>query len=109
ELALARALACYRAGRPELTERILVEDLPPAEIVDDTALPEFPGAHEKWLVDRAPAARPAITALAHGKDGVLDAAKPAPHDAEADATALDPLAVVVRRLGRGLAGATVYL
>src|SRR5439155_15622981 len=66
ELALARALARYRAGRPELTERILVEDLPPAEIVDDTALPEFPGAHENWLVDRAPAARPAITAPAHG-------------------------------------------
>ena len=36
ELVLARALACYRAGRPDLTERILTDDLPPSEVVDDT-------------------------------------------------------------------------
>jgi len=30
ELVCARALACYRAGRPDLTERILAEDLPPS-------------------------------------------------------------------------------
>src|SRR6185369_10179953 len=50
ELVFARALACYRAGRPDLTDRILAEDPPPSEIVDDTALPAFPGPHEQWLI-----------------------------------------------------------
>jgi hypothetical protein len=31
ELVFARALASYRAGRPDLMERILVEDLPPQQ------------------------------------------------------------------------------
>jgi hypothetical protein len=109
ELVLARALACFRAGRPDLTARLLAEDLPPAEIVDDDALPAFPGPHEQWLVEQAPAARPAITALAKGQAAVLALAKPAPYDAEADAPSIEPVAPVVRRLGRGLAGSTVYL
>jgi hypothetical protein len=107
ELVCARALACYRAGRPDLMERILAEDLPPSEIVDDKELPAFPGPHEKWLVDRD--ARPAIRALAQGKEGVLALAKPAPFDSEPDTPTIEPLAAVVRRLGRGLPGSTVYL
>src|SRR5262245_38043586 len=39
ELVFARALACYRAGRPDLMDRILAEDMPPSEIVDDDRLP----------------------------------------------------------------------
>lgn len=109
ELVLARALACFRAGRPDLTARILAEDLPPAEIVDDEALPAFPGPHEQWLVDHAPDARPAIVALAKGQAAVLALAKGAPYDAEADAPSIEPVAPVVRRLGRGLPGSTVYL
>jgi len=109
ELVLARALACFRAGRPDLTERILAEDLPPAEIVDDDALPAFPGPHEKWLVEHAPGARPAIEALVAGRAAVLALAKPAPYDAEADSASIAAIAPVVRRLGRGLPGSTVYL
>ncbi len=109
ELVFARALACYRAGRPDLTDRILTEDLPPAEIVDDDLLPAFPGPHEKWLIDCAPSARPAVRALAGGKDGVIGVAKPAPDDAEPDMPTVEPIGAVVRRLGRGLAGSTVYL
>ncbi len=109
ELVFARALASYRAGRPDLTERILAEDLPPSEIVDDTALPPFPGPHEQWLIERAPQARPAIVALAGGRDAVTSLAHPAPHDSEADAPTIEPVAAVVRRLGRGLPGSTVYL
>src|SRR5678815_1250953 len=50
ELVCARALACYRAGRPDLTDRILVEDLPPSEFTGDDGLPGFPGPHEAWLI-----------------------------------------------------------
>jgi hypothetical protein len=107
ELVVARALACFRAGRPDLSERILKEDLPPAEIVDDEALPAFPGPHEQWLVEHAPGTRPAIDALVKG--GVLALGKPAPYDAEADSASIASLAPVVRRLGRKLAGSTVYL
>ena len=109
ELVCARALACYRAGRPDLTDRILAEDLPSSEIVDDTNLAAFPGPHEKWLIERAPAARPALAALARGHEGVIALAQSAPHDAEPDAASLQPVAAVVRRLGRALAGATIYL
>jgi hypothetical protein len=109
ELAVARALACYRAGRPELTARILAEDLPPAEIVDDDAVPAFPGPHERWLIERAADARPAVAALANGKHAVLALAQPAPIDAERDTASIEPIDAVVRRLGRGLAGSTVYL
>ena len=107
ELVVARALACFRAGRPDLSERILTEDLPPAEIVDDDALPTFPGPHEQWLVEHAPGTRPAIDALVKGS--VLALGKPAPYDAEADSVSIASIAPVVRRLGRGLAGSTVYL
>jgi hypothetical protein len=109
ELGCARALACYRAGRADLTDRILVEDLPPSEVVDAGGLAEFPGPHERWMIEHAPAARPAIGALVNGRPAVLALAKPAPHDAEADATSLEPIAPIARRLGRRLAGATVYL
>jgi hypothetical protein len=109
ELVCARALASYRAGRPDLTERILAEDLPPSEITDDAALPPFPGPHERWMIERAAHIRPAYAALAGGVPGVLALAKPAPGDAEPDRPTLEPVAAVVRRLGRGLAGATVYL
>jgi len=107
ELVAARALACFRAGRPDLTSRILAEDLPPSEIVDEDSLPPFPGPHEKWLVEHAPGARPAITALVRGE--VLALAKAAPYDAEADTASIEPVAPIVRRLGRGLPGSTVYL
>ena len=107
ELVFARALACYRAGRPELAERILAEDLPPAEIVDDKALPAFPGPHEQWLI--AHDASPALAALAGGLSGVIATAKPAPFDAEVDTPSIEATGAVVRRLGRGLKGSTVYL
>ncbi len=109
ELVCARALACYRAGRPELMERVLAEDLPPAELIDDVALPSFPGPHERWLAEHAPDARPAVTALVRGRDAVLALAVPAAAGAEPDHPSLAPLDRVVRRLGRGLRGATVYL
>jgi hypothetical protein len=109
ELVCARALACYRAGRPDLTERILAEDLPPSEITDDESLKPFPGPHEQWLIARAPAHRPAIGALAGGRDAIIALAQPAAHDAEADTPSIEPVAAVARRLGRGLTGATVYL
>jgi hypothetical protein len=109
ELVLARALACYRSGRPDLTERILSEDLPPSEVVDDTRLPPFPGPDEQWWIDHAPSARPAIVALAGGRDSVLSLARPAPTDADPDTASLEPIATVVRRVGRELPGSTVYL
>jgi BRCT domain type II-containing protein len=40
---------------------------------------------------------------------VVALAQPAPHDAEPDTPSIEPLAAVVRRLGRGLPGSTVYL
>ncbi len=109
ELVLARALACYRAGRPDLTDRILAEDPPATEIVDDKELPAFPGPHEQWLVEHAPTVRPALVALAGGRSHVIALAQPAPSDAEPDTASLEPVAAVVRRLGRGLPGSTVYL
>lgn len=109
ELVLARALACFRAGRPDLSERILAEDMPPAEIVDDDALPAFPGPHEQWLVEKAAGTRPAVDALTKGRAAVLALAKAAPYDAELDSPSIEAIAPVVRRLGRGLKGSTVYL
>jgi hypothetical protein len=109
ELVCARVLACYRAGRPDLADRLLGEDPPPGEIVDDAALPAFPGPHERWWIDKVAAMRPAIAALAQGKDAILALARPAPEDADPDAASLTPIAAVVRRLARGLAGATIYL
>ena len=109
ELVCARALACYRAGRPDLTDRILAEDLPPSEITDDDSLKPFPGPHEQWMIQHAAAVRPAIAALASGAAAIVALAQPAPHEAEPDSPTIEPLAAVVRRLGRGLPGSTVYL
>ncbi|HEU4732845.1 MAG TPA: hypothetical protein VFT22_33350, partial [Kofleriaceae bacterium] len=112
ELVCARALACYRAGRPDLTERILAEDLPPSEVTDDEALRPFPGPHERWMLEHARgerAAPPALAALAGGRDAIVALAQPAPIDAEPDAATLEPVAAVARRLDRGLSGRTVYL
>ena len=109
ELACARALACYRAGRPDLTEQILAEDLPPPAITGDDALGAFPGPDERWLIQHAPGARPALAALASGRDAIVALAQPAPHDAEPDPPSIEPIAAVVRRLDRGLRGKTVYL
>ena len=107
ELVCARALACYRAGRADLTERILAEDLPPSEITDDDSLKPFPGPHEQWLIARG--LSPALAALAGGRDAITALGQPAPHDAEPDTPSVEPVAAVVRRLGRGLPGSTVYL
>lgn len=109
ELVCARALACYRAGRPDLTDRILAEDLPPSEITDDESLKPFPGPDERWMLQNAQPGRPALAALASGRDAIIALAQPAPHDAEPDTATIEPLAAVVRRLGRGLPGSTVYL
>jgi hypothetical protein len=112
ELVCARALACYRAGRPDLTLRVLAEDPPPAEAIDDEALPAFPGPNERWLAERAAADNPALVALVGGLPAVLALAQPAPAGpdaAEPDPATLAPLDAVVRRLGRGLPGSTVYL
>jgi len=108
ELVCARALACYRAGRPDLTDRILSDALPPSEITDADTLARFPGPDEQWMIRHA-VARPAVAALAGGRDAIIALAQPAPHDAEPDAATMEPLAAVARRLGRGLRGATVYL
>jgi len=109
ELACARALACYRAGRPDLAERLLAGDPPPAELVSGDAPPAFPGPHEQWLIEHAPGAWPALAALAGGAAAVIALARPAPHEADPDATSLDPIAAVERRVGRALRGATVFL
>lgn len=109
ELVCARALACYRAGRPDLTDRILAEDLPPSEITDDESLKPFPGPDERWMIERAAPGRPALAALVGGRDAIVALAQPAPLDAEPDTASIEPLAAVVRRLGRGLPGSTVYL
>jgi hypothetical protein len=107
ELTCARALACYRAGRPDLTDRVLAEDLPPPAIADDDAR-AFPGPDEEWLI-RNGQARPALAALTAGRDAILGLAQPAAHDAELDSPTIEPVLAVERRLRRGLLGATVYL
>jgi len=61
------------------------------------------------MIANAQAQRPAIAALASGRDAIIALAQPAPHDAESDTATIEPLAAVVRRLGRGLPGSTVYL
>jgi hypothetical protein len=132
ELACARALACFRAGRPDLADRILAEDLPPAEVTGDDAPGPFPGPHERWWIDhpdertdertdgradgRTEAGpddrsitRLAIAALAAGRDAIAALAQPAAHDAEPDAPTIDPVLAVARRLARRLPGATVYV
>ncbi len=108
-LVCARALACYRAGRSDLTQRILAEDLPPPEITSDSELGTFPGAHERWLIEHAAGDSQVLAALAAGVDAVVGLAQPAAHDAEPDTPSIEPVTAVVRRLGRGLPGSTVYL
>ncbi len=109
ELVAARALATYRAGRPDLTERILASDLPPPEVTVEAPMPSFPGPHEAWLVEHARDSHPALAALVDGRAGILALARGAAHDADPDLASLDPIDTVVRRLGRGLPGSTVYL
>ena len=108
ELACARALACYRAGRPDLTDRVLAEDLPPPELCDDEPPRPFPGPDEQWRI-RSGAAHPALAALAGGRDAITALAQPAAHDAEPDAATIAPVLGVARRLDRGLPGATVFI
>jgi hypothetical protein len=108
ELVAARAIACYRAGRADLAQRIVVEDVPPPEPTGEE-LATFPGPHEQWLAEKAPGARIAVTALAGGAATLARLAKPAPHDADPDAASIDAIQRVARRLARGLPGATVYL
>ena len=109
ELACARALACYRAGRPDLTGRILAEDPPPSELTDDEPPRPFPGPDERWRIERAAAAHPALVALAGGASAIAALAQPAAHDAEPDSPTIEPVLAVEQRLGRGLAGATVAI
>ena len=113
ELACARALACFRAGRPDLADRILAEDLPPSQVTGDEAPGPFPGPHERWLIERAAGSAgggaAAMVALASGRDAIAALAQPAPHDAEPDAAAFEPVLAVARRLDRVLPGATVYV
>jgi hypothetical protein len=87
ELTCARALAAYRAGRPDLADRVLVGD---AVI----------GPHERWLVERAAASNPGLAALVAGRGAVIAMARPAPADAEPDLASLDPVAALELRLGR---------
>jgi hypothetical protein len=115
ELACALALACFRAGRPDLADRIVDDDLPPAEVTDDAAPGRFPGPHERWLIERAAVLQPArpalaaLAALAGGPGAIADLAQPAPHDAEPDSPAVEAVLAVAHRLDLGLAGATVYV
>ncbi len=108
ELVCARALACYRVGRPDLTEQILDQDLPCAELTGPT-LERFPGAHERWMIERASKQRPAFAALTGGVDGVVALARLVPDDAEPDRGTLASVGTIVHRLRRRVAGATVYL
>ena len=109
ELVATRVLGCWRAGRPDLAERVLAEDMPPSEITTDDGLAPFPGEHERWMAEHAPEVSPAITALVRGRDAVIALGAAAPEGAEPDSTSLEPLGAVLRRLGRGLPGSTVYL
>jgi len=109
ELVVARALALYRSARPDLAASVLADDLPLAERVDAELPPRGLGPHERWLVDHAPAHRPALAALAGGLPAIVELAQPAPADAEADTASLAPIDGIARRLARSLAGATVYI
>jgi hypothetical protein len=106
ELACARVLAAYRAGRPDLADRVLVSDPPPAERVGDDPH-AFVGPNERWFAERAPAARFAVTALVAGRDAVVSLARPAASDAEPDLASLESITALARRLDRVLVGANV--
>lgn len=104
----ARVLGCFRAGRADLAERLLTDDLPPSELVIGDELPAFPGPHERWMAEHAPEVDPALTALVKGKDAVLALAQATPPEAEPDTPSLDGTQNVARRLFRGLPGTTVF-
>jgi hypothetical protein len=119
-IASARALACFLAGRPDLTQQLLAHDPPRAEILVDStvthddamlsSLPGFPGVDERWWLAHAPAARPPLRAWVGGVDALLDACDGEPADgAEPDRADLTLFAAVERRVRRELAGATVCL
>jgi hypothetical protein len=109
EVVAARVLALYRAGRPDLAERVFKEEPPPSEIVNLEALPPFPGPHERWLAEHAPSHAPATTALVRGLDAVIELGEAAPQGAEADATSLGVVGALERHLARPIEGATIYL
>lgn len=104
----ARVLGCFRAGRADLAEQLLAEDLPPSEVVLGNSLPPFPGPHETWMAENAPGVDPALTALVKGKDALLALAKATPADGDSDTPTLEGTRAVARRLFRGLDGATVF-
>ena len=93
----------------ELNAEPAAEEYSRAVGILDTKLDPFPGENERWLAAHAPDAQPAVTALVGGRDAILALAAAAPDGAEPDQTTLSPLAAVLRRLGRGLPGSTVYL
>jgi hypothetical protein len=98
ELVVARALACYRAGRPDLSERLIREDLLSPQTVDDSAQSAFPGPHELWMQKHAPALWPAATALVDGLVAIVALAKQAPFDGESDRSDLVAIAAIEQRL-----------
>ena len=109
--AAAHARAGVRAGPGVLPRRAARSDRPDPRRGSAAvgahrrrAAAPFPGPDERWLIERAAAARPAIAALAGGAEAIAALAQPAPHDAEPDAPTIEPVLAVERRLGRGLAG-----
>lgn len=108
-LACARVLACYRAGRADLAERLLVEDPPPVAVTDDETPARFPGADERWRAEHASATHVAIAALVRGREGVVALAQPAHHDADPDVTSVGVFDAIEQRLDRTLRGKLVCL
>lgn len=96
EVVVARCLACYRAGRPDLAQRILDHDVPaPAPVGGE--MQAFPGPHERWLVEHTPETQPALAALMAGLPGVIGHAKPAPFDGDPDSSLLAPVAELAQQ------------
>ncbi len=108
QVAAARVLALYRAGRPDLAARILAEELPPAEVVSLEVLPTFPGDHERWMVEHYPEREPATTALVGGMADVLALGEEGP-EGEPDSYSFETIGNLERWLTRPIDGATVYL
>jgi hypothetical protein len=104
----ARILGCERAGRADLAQKVLADDLPPSELVNDEAFPPFPGPHEQWMAEHAPDHDPALTALVKGHEALLAMAKGPAAEADRDTPTLDGTQSVARRLFRGLPGTTVF-